>query len=558
MVKTFLTLFLAFQMMLIAEVRVTSSIENPNLGENQPIKGMISITHDASEKVDVQSIKLGNTPLKTQFQQDTRISPASNLIVSFYSFYLPGQPKGLYALPEVSVKVGNQTYKSFATTYEVGETAKEPPSPQGPSYNSPSLNNATLKLEGSYEGPSPAYPGQLIRLYYRYIFNADIELTVEKLPLLDAPGFRKVGSREVKDSQEGDTSIRVISQTVEANKAGTFEFPAGHIEGYAYYTNDAGVRQYKKPILQADSTPVAIVVSPFPANGRPASFNGAIGPFSSFSVALNSPSKVIKGDKLQLGVDITGTGNVRTVPLPDLCCQPGFSGMFKQGDLPPIEKVTDHTKHFDVELRPLFEGIKEIPSIEFSYFDPATKNYGVLRSSPIPITVQDSLVPQGQPPEKKEADQTWQQQPQQPTPIEVRGPMDVKPGELSTPWWDSWWIFLIIPLGLLVLALQRYRKKTQVPQQGPKPKTSEDILAEANAAGVGSPLFYQLLNKAFMMRLKEKGLIESTNIPLEKLPQEGKPGQVRDLLQRIEEQRYTGRAIDATLLKEAGVLFKGI
>jgi hypothetical protein len=403
------------------------------------------------------------------------------------------------------------------------------------------------------------YPGEQIRLFYRYTFNTNIELTEEQLPLLDAPGFTKIGARDIQDSNEGDVSVRVISQRVIASKAGQFNFPAAKVTGNVYRMDEYGVKQYQQPKISAESAPVTITITPFPAEGRPSSFNGAIGPFSSITATLNSPAHVVLGDKFSLGIDITGTGAVETVPLPDLCCQPGFSGVFQQSDLPPIEKFSGKTKHFDVELRPLVGGVDAIPSIEFSYFDPTTKSYGVLHTTPLPIQVTENSAGVPAPAKVPPADKTWSQIPQQTPPTISPSPTQIVSQDTRNYLLSTWWVLLLIPLGALLLYLRRNKVKQaeEVVRQPLKP-TAAMLFKAAEQEGTQSPHFYRLLTQAFLLRLVERGELSSPEITTERMATTGAVGQVRELLLTLEEKRFTGQPIDPQLIERAKTLFQSL
>src|SRR5262249_46630630 len=107
------------------------------------------------------------------------------------------------------------------------------------------------------------------------------------------------------------------------------------------------------------------------------------------------------GDKVVLSIEIGGKGQLATVPLPELCCQPGFSGVFKLSDLPPKEQSKGPTtKQFVAELRLLSQSIKEIPPVEFAFFDPENKSYNTLHSKPIPIEIAALPAPEKIPPKQ--------------------------------------------------------------------------------------------------------------------------------------------------------------
>src|SRR5262249_32449174 len=52
--------------------------------------------------------------------------------------------------------------------------------------------------------------------------------------------------------------------------------------------------------------------------------------------------------------------------------------------------VKGDRKIFSTTIRPRKAGVTEIPSIPFSYFDPAVKKFVTVRSKPVPVTVEQA------------------------------------------------------------------------------------------------------------------------------------------------------------------------
>ncbi len=536
------------------DVKVESNIDQIKVWENQPIKGLITITHDVSDKVDTSSFKLGSAPLKVDFVEDVRVSSQSPLTVSYYKFTVPPQPKGLQLLPAVSVKVGDDVYQSIESTYEVGDLGSAPPP-----------GKKVLKLNAIVDGPTTIYPGMRFKVIYQYIFNDNIELKQEKLPLLEGKGFQKVGASDVVDKEDSNVSTREITQMFEAVKPGEYNFEGSLIEGYVYRNDPFGSRIYLQPMLRSETLPVKITVLPFPKEGQPASFNGAIGPFSAFSSSLSSSPTVSVGDKMVLAVELAGTGQLANAHLPDLCCQPGWSGVFQLSDLPPQEEVKGSVKYFTVEMRPLIANVKEIASIQFSYFLPDSKTYGTLKSKPIAVNI--NQLPQNKENENQEAAQKPVQPIKEtatsplPSPIEIQTIQPLAPSDLSNLLFGHWWVLWMIPLGAAAILGQIYLKRylSQRPHEEKK-KTSTDILKEALSSDRKSAAFYHLLGQALMTRLIEKGKIPAATATVENLPDEGIAGNVKQFLQQIEEKRFTGqdKQLDREVISNAKKLFNQI
>lgn len=546
------------------EVDISILIDENKTWAQQPIHGTISITHDITRKIDNTSFVLGTEHLKVEPIREVKVDTAKSLIISIYHFQIPGQPKGLYALPTLKVNIGDITYESPRISYAVKELGT---GLEGSTVTAP-INESipVLKLSSLVESPPHLYPGQQIKVTYIYAFNDTIELTKEILPLFEAPEFLKIGGKESSQEQQNGMSLTKISQVLEATKPGQYPFEGGEVEGLVYKTGPLGDKIPVNPPLRAKSDPITITVEPFPENGKPASFNGAIGPFSSFGVSLKSPSSINLGDKAVLDVQITGTGKLDTAPVPELCCQPGFSGLFQLSDLPPIEQIKDKTKHFIVEMRPLSDTIKAVPSVEFSYFSPEGGTYKILRSDPIPLTVKPlPLAVEKQPEQKQEVVSTskvdWRSEAQEPAAIAIKGIEPLETNDLYNLRFGSWYVLWLLPLGLLVLAGQLWLRrhffhKIKVAKQ----KNSAVLFKEALQFPPSSSEFYQRLPAAFLERLQEKGWISTEIDAVERLPGEGIPGEVKDFFWDIQEKRFTGKDanLDQTVVSDAKALFEKI
>jgi oxygen tolerance protein BatD len=137
--------------------------------------------------------------------------------------------------------------------------------------------------------------------------------------------------------------------------------------------------------VEIRSEPVALEVKPLPPNAPP-SFSGAIGNFTLTTDA--KPKSVQVGDPITVTSEISGRGDFDRVNAPVVEDERGWhkyppSSKFKQDD----EVGLSGTKTFETVLSPN-ERKQTLPTLAFSYFDPAKEQYVTLRSEPIAITVQ--------------------------------------------------------------------------------------------------------------------------------------------------------------------------
>ncbi len=554
--------FIAFSQ----DVTVTAQIEGENIAD-KPLQGTITITHRKEDKIDPKSFVFEGKPLNPSFQKDVVLSPNSPLIISIYQFQIPGEKKGAHFLPEIKVKVGSQVYASTSTTYEVEgssvinvnnvNNASNVNNVSNPNPPSESLGKVVLGLEPFIDGNNTIYPHQRIKVGYRYIYNYNFTLTKEEIPLLVADGFRKIGDKDFKETTRDGITTLEVSLVIEALKPGVYSFGPSVIQGKAYIEDESGRKQYSQSEYSAQAPVVTIKVDPFPERNKPASFQGAIGDFT-MDLTLLSPAEVTVGDKMQLQITISGTGEIENVPMPEVCCQPGFSGFFKLSDLPPTEKVEDSKKMFVVELRPLSDSIHEIPPLEFSFFNPATITYSTVKSKPIPIKV---IPLKGEPPAEEPQSPPAakaEQAPAKPGAIEVEGNYQLTSTDLSNMSFGTWWVLLVLPFGALILFLQlNFKKQLEIQKTIVKTKDSRQLFDEALQANRGSPEFFNGLLNAFILRLYERGDIDRRMINPDELPKEGLPGEVRAFLAEIEEIRFagkTGQPMD-DIVKKARLLF---
>ncbi len=149
-----------------------------------------------------------------------------------------------------------------------------------------------------------------------------------------------------------------------------------------------GPRVQRTPVTVA-SDPQIITVNALPTVGRPAAFNGAIGNFA--LTAHASPTNLAAGDPITLRLQVSGRGNLDSLPFP---AGPDWAN-FKL--YPPTSKTESAdplgiagVKSFERVVIPQGSEVKEIPAIAFAFFDPDQKAYRTVTSPALPIVVQAS------------------------------------------------------------------------------------------------------------------------------------------------------------------------
>ncbi|MEO7445800.1 MAG: BatD family protein [Ferruginibacter sp.] len=131
-----------------------------------------------------------------------------------------------------------------------------------------------------------------------------------------------------------------------------------------------------------NSKPVVINVKPLPAEGKPANFSGAVGHFS-ISTQINK-SSFSTDESGNLQVTISGAGNMHLINAPEVIWPEGIDGF----DPKTTDKYNNMVvplqgdKIFDFSFSVQRAGDFTLPSVKFSYFDPAAQVYKTITSKP--------------------------------------------------------------------------------------------------------------------------------------------------------------------------------
>lgn len=147
-----------------------------------------------------------------------------------------------------------------------------------------------------------------------------------------------------------------------------------------------GAAVSEEKVVQTD--PITLQVRAVPEAGKPGSFYGAVG--SGFTLAAQADrTQVEAGEAVNLTLTVRGPGNLK--PTADLKMPPirGFKvyDVASNSVAVPTANGTQSVKTFTTVLVPAAAGIYTIDPIEWSYFNPRTRQYVTLRTQPLSIQV---------------------------------------------------------------------------------------------------------------------------------------------------------------------------
>lgn len=134
----------------------------------------------------------------------------------------------------------------------------------------------------------------------------------------------------------------------------------------------------------------ALKVLPLPTQGQPKDFGGAVG---DFQVSTDiTPARVAAGDPLTLRLHVSGTGNFDRVDSAMFSHLDHWKTYPAKSTFTPSDTAGNKgEKVFEQPLIAALPGEQTIPALDFSYFNPGTRQYERARTQPIKVTVVASL-----------------------------------------------------------------------------------------------------------------------------------------------------------------------
>jgi len=400
-----------------AELKVSALLDPAEITQGQEAVLRISVAGASKAKLQVPEVE----GLKISYAgQNTSIQ-----IVNFnrsdtvtYTFRVTGFKPGNYTIPAFSVEaegMNKQTQELALTILKSSgpDTAGEPDG-SGKEEKikvEPREMNQTYFLQMDLKDER-LYVGQMVPVTFRLFIRVGYEFGPKSLPELNSEAFI-LGTLSNRPQQYqvslNGTPYHVLiwNTAMTAVKAGDYDLELSQkgevpdrdrvIGGGSSLFEQLMNRGGQVKPVELKSKAMKVSVMPLPQENKPKSFSGAIGSFT--FVGQASPVELTAGDPMELTVAIEGSGNF------DRIDWPGMEQNRFWRSYPPNSsfKATDEAgiegrKTYKQALIPLVSEIKEIPMQEFSYFDPVTGQYKILRSDPLALTIRaaaDSAFPGG-------------------------------------------------------------------------------------------------------------------------------------------------------------------
>jgi hypothetical protein len=336
---------------------------------------------------------------QTSFSQSTQIinGKLTSSVSSKYIYYLQATKKGKFTIAPAKYTVGKKEYLSDPVEIEVvGEDSAIT--------RSGDQNATTDQQAGQGVSSSDLYTRLVLNKKEVYI-GESLVASLKIYSRVNLSGIQEVKYPDFQSFLKEDIETPPLRNLERENVNGSI-YGTGILQQFLLYPQRTGnitiepaeltvlLQQQSRsndpffgdffstftsvPRMIA-SQPVEIKVKPLPP-GEPESFDGAVGRFSMTSNI--SEDTVNVNNAITYKIVLEGQGNLKLISAPELILPPDIEIYEPKvsSDLRPSASGTSGSRIFEYVLIPRHHGEFTIPSVQYSYFDPATKEYNMLES----------------------------------------------------------------------------------------------------------------------------------------------------------------------------------
>jgi len=412
MIKYFLFGIMFLFVSIVRAQSFTATVDNNKVAENDRFQ--LQFTFDGK---NLNALKNFNPPALKEFRvlsgpnQSTSMQIINGVSSSSLtlSYILMPNSTGTFTIGSASIQYEDKTYTTDPIKVSVIKGLQKSKEDSGNQISNEEIAK-NLFIRATID-KNKVFLGEQVTVTYKLYTRLNIasQMSVDKLPQYQ--GFwaeeletaRNISfSREVIDGQQYSVGL--------LKRAALFPNQTGKLEVTPFeLTIPIQVQKKKNPNnvwddffgdpfgraeiveYQAKSNTLKVDVLRLPESNKPESFRGAVGKFD-FSVSLDK-SNTKTNEPITLKFNISGTGNIKLLELPPFELPNGFEKYDPKVD----EQISRSgkiggVKKADYLLIPRIAGSREIPPIEFSYFDPEKKSYQSISSKSFTVNIKQGEV----------------------------------------------------------------------------------------------------------------------------------------------------------------------
>ena len=406
-VRLFFTILIFLVQFGVAQ-NFTATVDNTTVGVNERFQ--LNFTFEGK---DINSLKNFNPPSFNNFKllsgpnQSTSMQIINGVSSSSLtlSYILLSNSLGTFSVGSASIQYDGKTYSTSPIKITIVQgTAKPKEEKQSGVSDQEIAENlfirATIDKNKVYQGEQVTVT---YKLYTRLTIAA--QMSVDKLPQ-----YQGFWAEELEAARNISFSTEVVNgkqyKVGLLKKVALFPSQSGKLEVTPLeLTIPIQIQKKKNPnniwddffgdpfgraeIVEypAKSNTLKVDVIPLPQNNKPDSFKGAVGKYN-FTASIDK-RKTKTNEPVTLKIEISGTGNIKLLELPPFELPNGV----EKYDPKINEQIRrsgfiSGSKTAEYLLIPRIAGIREIPEIEFSYFDPGINSYKTIRSDKFVLEIE--------------------------------------------------------------------------------------------------------------------------------------------------------------------------
>ena len=304
-----------------------------------------------------------------------------------WTYVLRPKKVGQFTVSPIQISHGNKTYTADPISIKVLPQSTKPSQSESTQDTFiDAFSSSTHKVEASVDNSHP-YVNEQIIYTFRYLYTARIPSF--NSPKYTPPSLRQFWTTELERKRAQRQMIDGTLYWIEEIRVGLFPITAGRvtIEPAKLSLPLSAGRGRPQSSNVLITNPVEVVVRPLPQEGKPTNFVGTVGQYRIH--AQTDRQTIEAGDGFTLQVQVSGTGNIKTVPAPTVSTLPNMAIYDPQitDAIGVVDLKVRGSRTYEYVIIPSQEGNWTIPAIDYPYFDPQTENYQVSRTAPININV---------------------------------------------------------------------------------------------------------------------------------------------------------------------------
>ncbi len=410
----FIFIISSFPHLLGVEIEISTSVDRTVIDLNQTFNLTVDISGDKANSAGDPQMpdvsEFADYMGSSGTSQNIQIINGRMSVSKSISFTYMATKIGKFTIPSAILKFGGKEYRSKPIQIEVVQATqrqpqtrqrKTPATPLTPSQEQSIEDNLYLKVSVNKRR---VYINEPVILSYKIYTRVSVtQYGINNLP--NTAGFW------VEEFPLGNQP-QTYEEIVNGKK-----FMVAEIKRMALFPTDAGqknigpmqiecnvrVQTRRRSIFDSffddpffgrsvrqvvKSKPVTIEVLPLPPEGKPINFSGLVG---QFNLSANVDKQSVKtNEAISLNVKISGKGNIKMIPTPQVELPPDFEKYEPKVSekINRTENSISGNKTFEYVLIPRYPGVQKIKPVKFSYFDVGSKHYKMLSTPELVINVQ--------------------------------------------------------------------------------------------------------------------------------------------------------------------------